>query len=212
MKPCIFYLVRHGQSTANLHNVVGGHGDEALTDLGLQQADEARKIFAGTSFDAVYSSDLQRAYKTAEIIAGQPVPVDHQLTALRERNFCQLEGRPIDEWFVINDTFYKNYGSLPLTERWQHSYSKTVETNAQLVDRFLGALAGIAKDHAGQKILIGTHAGPVRMTLAMLGYADEIALGPGSFQNTAYVVLEYDGVRFKVQKVHGVTLGKASAE
>ncbi len=212
MKSCIFYLVRHGQSTANLHELVGGHGDEPLTDLGVQQAFEAKKILADVRFDVAYSSDLQRAYKTAEIIYGQPVPPEHRLATLRERNFGQLEGRPLHEWFEINDAFYKNYGHLPLDERWQHSYSDTVETNAQLVERFLSSLADIATDHDGQTVLVGTHAGPVRMTLAKLGFADEMALGPGSFQNAAYAVLEYDGTKFDIQKVYGVTLGQASAE
>ena len=58
-------FVRHGQSEANLEGVFAGQIDPALTELGYRQAECTAEFIAKTySVDAVYSSDLQRAYHT----------------------------------------------------------------------------------------------------------------------------------------------------
>ncbi len=65
-------LVRHGESTYNLANMVQGRGSQAnksvLTDKGISQAQLAGQAIANISFDQAYSSPLQRARQTAEII------------------------------------------------------------------------------------------------------------------------------------------------
>ena len=59
------YLVRHGQSEGNLHDQFIGHTDIALTELGRRQAEMAAVYLESIHLDAIYSSDLQRAYDTA---------------------------------------------------------------------------------------------------------------------------------------------------
>ena len=68
-----FYLVRHGQSEANLHRIIAGHGKYSLTDLGKEQAKSLGQDFLkkGIKFDAVYASDIVRASETAEAICNE---------------------------------------------------------------------------------------------------------------------------------------------
>jgi len=67
--PTRLLLVRHGQSVWNADGRWQGQADPALTELGERQAfDAARRI---GMVEAVYASDLERAAKTAQIIAGQ---------------------------------------------------------------------------------------------------------------------------------------------
>jgi Fructose-2,6-bisphosphatase len=58
-------LVRHGESTYNLANMVQGRGSQAnksvLTDTGISQAKLAGQAIANIRFDQAYSSPLQRA-------------------------------------------------------------------------------------------------------------------------------------------------------
>lgn len=63
-------LVRHGQSTANKERIRQGHKDYPLSELGEQQAVELAQQMRQEKFtcQGVYSSDLSRASKTAEII------------------------------------------------------------------------------------------------------------------------------------------------
>ena len=67
------YLARHGQDEDNAAGILNGHRDQPLTSTGMKQASTvAEKIRrAGLTFDAIYSSPLQRAYKTAQIIASE---------------------------------------------------------------------------------------------------------------------------------------------
>ncbi len=68
-----FYMVRHGQSEANLHRIIAGHGAYPLTDLGKEQAKSLGQEFLkkGIKFDAVYSSDIVRASETVKIICSE---------------------------------------------------------------------------------------------------------------------------------------------
>lgn len=68
-----FYLVRHGQSEANLHRIIAGHGKYPLTDQGKEQAKSLGQDFLkkGIKFDAVYSSDIVRASETVNIICNE---------------------------------------------------------------------------------------------------------------------------------------------
>lgn len=212
MKPCTLYIIRHGQSEANRDHLCGGQTDSPLTELGISQANEAKRLLSTIKFDAVYSSDLQRAAKTAEIIWGNPVPKNHQLFDLRERSFGELEGQSDDKWMALSKQFDKMYGLLPLDQRWQHSYADYIEGNASLIKRFTESLQRIAKSHQGETVLIGTHGGCVRTLLVKLGYAEEADLPPGSFTNSAYIVVECDGDSIKIKKVTGVKVGGSSSE
>ena len=64
------YLIRHGQSLGNIGAVapdapLTDREDPALSPLGEQQAERLGRFYAGTAFDAVYSSGLLRAVMTA---------------------------------------------------------------------------------------------------------------------------------------------------
>lgn len=86
------WLVRHGQTDWNLQRRYQGQTDPPLNATGLQQAELAGEALVGRHYAAIYSSDLQRARVTAEIIGrrlGMEVLVDSRL---REVNFGKWEG------------------------------------------------------------------------------------------------------------------------
>lgn len=97
------YLVRHGQTQANLDGVYCGSSDLALTALGEQQADAVAAQLAGVSFDVVYTSGLQRTHQTAQRILGA------------DAEFVQLIG--LDEWHLASGNFVttKNYSNRMLS-------------------------------------------------------------------------------------------------
>ena len=65
---CTLYLVRHGETEWNKTGIVMGQLDSPLTEAGLGQAKTTAQELKGVNFDAIFSSDLHRAHKTAEII------------------------------------------------------------------------------------------------------------------------------------------------
>ncbi len=91
------YLARHGQDEDNARGILNGRRDMPLTEVGISQARElAEKVkAAGLKFDKIFSSPLQRAYQTAEIIAdtlGTEKP--GKLGLLIERDFGIMTGQP----------------------------------------------------------------------------------------------------------------------
>ena len=63
-------LARHGETDWNVAEVFRGRIDVELNETGRKQADLLGKYLRGIKIDAVYSSPLRRALKTAEVIAG----------------------------------------------------------------------------------------------------------------------------------------------
>jgi len=94
------YLARHGQNEDNANGILNGHRDMPLTALGVEQAKNlAIKIkTAGIKFAAIYSSPLQRVYKTAEIITKELNTVKPEIMPeLIERDFGIMTGKNVSE-------------------------------------------------------------------------------------------------------------------
>ena len=62
------YVTRHGQTKLNENHLMQGRIDEPLNERGISQAEEAARQLEGIKFDAVFSSPLCRAVRTASIM------------------------------------------------------------------------------------------------------------------------------------------------
>ena len=62
-----FTVVRHGETAANRGNIIQGQTDVPLSETGEEQARILGRRWKNRKFDAVYSSDLSRALRTAEL-------------------------------------------------------------------------------------------------------------------------------------------------
>jgi broad specificity phosphatase PhoE len=98
------FLIRHGQSEGNVTGQLQGWQDAALTPLGEQQARRTAAALsaflaeAGITLDAIYSSPLQRARRTAEAIGAQVGVAVEPVPALREMHFGHIEGLTGAQW------------------------------------------------------------------------------------------------------------------
>ncbi len=151
-------LIRHGESEANRERFFAGQLDAPLLDTGIFQAElTARYIAESYTVSAVYASDLQRAFKTGEIIAamcGAPIFSDRQL---REIYAGAWQGKSFEELISL---FKKDYTS------WLYDIGNCKTTGGEgtqeLANRVLSALTKIAKEHSGETVAIATHATPIR--------------------------------------------------
>ncbi|MBL7051934.1 MAG: histidine phosphatase family protein [Nanoarchaeota archaeon] len=88
------YLVRHGESEANKNNITQGQLDSPLTEKGIEQAKALANRLKNTKLDLAFSSDLQRASKTAEeILKFHPFLKLNQKKELREMSKGKYEGK-----------------------------------------------------------------------------------------------------------------------
>lgn len=88
-----FYFMRHGETEWNQSGLVQGCINIPLNDEGIEQAYQAAQKLKGISIGAIISSPLQRALKTAEIIAES---LGKSVTVIDEfKNACygSIEGK-----------------------------------------------------------------------------------------------------------------------
>lgn len=91
-------LLRHGQSDYNQKNLFTGWVDVGLSDQGRLEAQRAKELLIHYHFDAVFTSILQRAIETANIVLGKQSAVPtYRDAALNERDYGTLSGKNKDE-------------------------------------------------------------------------------------------------------------------
>jgi broad specificity phosphatase PhoE len=86
----------HTTTYDNEQQLASGHNDVELSPIGIQRAKELGKRHKQDYFDAIFCSDLQRSYKTAEIAFGEKFPII-QDAKLRECDYGDLTQQPKSE-------------------------------------------------------------------------------------------------------------------
>ena len=138
--------VRHGITEWNQRGLIQGVTDIPLSPEGLRQAGllAERLHREKDRWDGVYCSDLQRAERTAEILAarlGIPLVRDARL---RERSFGEAEGTTLSERL----------------ERWGEDWRRLVpdqEIDDSVRERGLAFVRELAEKHRGEAWLVVTH-------------------------------------------------------
>src|SRR5690625_3879711 len=153
----VLCVVRHGETDWNVQQRMQGHTDIPLNAEGVRQAQAAAERLAAFRWAALWSSDLQRAHRTAELIAAR-VGLEPKLwDQLRERNLGELEGK---DFFAVRER-YPEYltGEVALP---------TVETRRGLQERALKSLNVLADRYRGQRIIVVTHGAFINSVLTVL--------------------------------------------
>lgn len=154
-------LVRHGQSAPadpdRPFELVDGHGDPHLTELGQQQAVSVANRLESEAIDAIYVSSLTRTHQTAAPLVGRLALDPVVERDLREVFLGDWEGGLARSMLaagqhpaVVQFRQTVEWGSLP-----------GAETNAELTDRTSAALARLAQDHAEEHIVCFVHGGVI---------------------------------------------------
>ena len=165
-------LVRHGQSQWNLENRFTGWEDVPLTDQGMAEARRAgEKLKAeGLSFTKLFTSDLQRAQKTLDLITGvlgiQDLPVERDWR-LNERHYGDLQG-------LNKAETAKKYGDQQV-HIWRRSYDvpppgekaeSLKDTAARTLPYFRETILPELK--AGRNVLVAAHGNSLRSIIMEL--------------------------------------------
>ena len=181
-------LVRHGRTAWNLAGRGQGQTDVPLDEVGRQQAAEAGPELAHMQPDAVWASDLSRAYDTALAI-GLPVTADKRL---REIDLGRYEGLTQAEWEADDPEAYAQWrGGYDVRRGGGETYA---EVGARAMEAVREGLEEIT-DPWGLLVVVA-HGGTIRALLTEL-----LALPPspwaqlGALDNLgcAYLVDAPDG-------------------
>jgi 2,3-bisphosphoglycerate-dependent phosphoglycerate mutase len=146
-------LVRHGETDWNVEGRIQGHLDIALNALGRAQAAALGKRLCTEPFDAVYSSDLQRAYHTARPARLDPVCIVRE-PRLRERHLGVLQGLNGKEALAQQPDAWRVFRG-----RDRDALLQEGESLGEFSHRAVGFLEAVRVRHAGGRVLMVTHGG-----------------------------------------------------
>ncbi len=188
------YLIRHGQSKANEKDAFAGFWDVELTEKGKEQARKTANFLKSIKPDLIYSSDLKRAYATAEFTAknyGIKIVTDVEL---REMDAGEWDGMTLKD---IEEKYEREY--CLWRDDIGRSFCPGGETTKQLQDRVVKRLYEIAKTHKDKTIFIFSHATPVR---AFSAYCSKLTLDQMNQlpwpKNASVTKVEFEGEEFKL--------------
>lgn len=185
-----FVIVRHGESTGNQNNEFHGQTNSDITEKGVLQARETGEFLKDVHFDAVYSSDIRRAMSTARNVLG-----DRKLEIVPCKELREIYA---GKWELMKFT--------DIAEEYPEEYKLWKEDIAncrcpggesvrELRDRIKAAFDGIAKENNGKRILVTTHATPIRVMYSIWkGLPLEVVSSVKWVSNASVTVVRYDNL------------------
>lgn len=151
-------IVRHGNSIGNRDRIFIGQTDWGLSEIGEEQVKRTTEYLKDFKIDAVYSSDLCRAYNTVLPSAEQRGLRIHKRKGLREIYAGEWETQK----FVDLPVLFEESFSL-----WMNDIGKARcdggESLAELYKRVKATMKKIVRENEGKTVLIGTHATVIRV-------------------------------------------------
>jgi probable phosphoglycerate mutase len=149
-------FIRHGTTEWNIAGRMQGQMDTELAEVGIWQAQQLAARLKQETWDGIMSSDLIRARQTAQTVADVTgTPFLGMDVRLRERHFGQLEGTTIEDRLA----------------RWGESWRELdlgMESNEDLLKRWLSFLGELEAQHGGKRILLVSHGGYIAPVLEFL--------------------------------------------
>ena len=157
-------LVRHGETEWNVGEVFRGRIDIELNKTGLKQAGLLAEYLSNRKIDAVYSSPLKRALRTAEAVARYH-RLDVQIAAgLIDFDYGEWQGLPHQE---VRDKYRELY-----TEWINHPHRVKMVAGEGLGDvrkRGTGVVEGVMTKYEGSVVLVSHRVVNKILICALLG-------------------------------------------
>ena len=157
----MIYIIRHGQTDWNIEHRTQGQTDIALNTNGIKQADLITQKISNLKIDSIISSDLKRAYMTAQIINKNFHKAIETDKRLREFCFGTLEGITRDK---ITQETWEKFNENPK--------QFNAETKEEIFNRIKSFIKDMKSEIKNKKVLVVTHGGPIRMIKYYLDNGD----------------------------------------
>ena len=165
--PTTIVLARHGETDWNRQGRFQGQSDPPLNELGREQARQLAEQLSGERFAALYTSPLRRALETAQVVAARLGLSVEPIQELQEIDVGSWSGLTRDEVAGRFPAAYRRW--LEFVAGWHDG-----ETYDELAERVVPAVLRLANRHPGDRVLVVTHGGPIRVLQA---HADGLTYG-----------------------------------
>ncbi|GAB7388922.1 histidine phosphatase family protein [Bacillaceae bacterium] len=187
----LIYLVRHGETSWNRERRIQGQSDIPLNENGIEQAKRLARRFKDVPLAAIYTSDLLRAKKTAEIVAAFHGIVPVAFSDLRERKYGMWEGLTLQEIRLR----YPGDDSVEIGGKYG------IETLAEMQRRIAARLSMIARAHRGEAVMVVSHGSLINAFLHLIS-SGKWGTGVTKLGNTSVSLVENKGEGWKLHLVN----------
>lgn len=189
-------LLRHGESVWNKENRFTGFTDVDLSEKGVEEAKAAGQALKNIPFDHIFTSTLQRAYKTAELATGRTDMIKHD--DLRERDYGDLTGLNKDE---MREKFGEEQVHI-----WRRSYDVPPPGGESLKDvvarvepYFRAHIEPLLKQN--KNVLLAAHGNTLRAMLIILGEYTPETINSAELATGVPIIFEYGADQQSVKRI-----------
>jgi probable phosphoglycerate mutase len=157
-------FLRHAQAENNTKRILAGRTEGVhLTKAGIEQAESIAKYLKPLDISAIYSSPIERASHTAEIVAKNnslDYELDDRITEIDMGRFTRMN---YDDMFAkYGNIFLKFYENDPVIAEHE------VETFLEVQRRILDMVTDVVKKHKNENVILVTHMDPIKSMLSIV--------------------------------------------
>ena len=169
----MIYIIRHGETDANAKGLIQGRSNFALNANGIRLAEITGKAMKGIHFEKAYSSPLDRAHQTAELVLKEsgneevPILIDERIIEVNFGNWEQKSFRNIAEGneemsAELVAEFFENPRHMSRFPK-----GESIDELCERTQEFLKELAA-DPENWDKNILVATHGTALRAMLNFL--------------------------------------------
>lgn len=194
----ILYMIRHGETDKNKGKLLQGRSDIPLNEYGRDLARITAQALRGVPFDIIFTSPLQRARETAEILRLErqiPIVVESRI---QEISFGEYEGHCYGkENYDIPDPDFGYFFSAP--EKYRPAPSgEPFEAVIRRTGEFLNELIN-NPEYKDKTILLSTHGCALKALLANITHCSLADFwGKGVYKNCGVAIVEIKDGEMKI--------------
>lgn len=185
-----FWFVRHGETIFNKKNLIQGWSDSPLTKNGIGMTKKMSEFLKDYKFKTIYSSDLNRAIDTANIINNKLCLEVNIEKNFRELNTGIAEGDDINLHLKkYSDTFnLKLYKKVEGGEEWK-----------EVLDRMITGIKKISENinEDNNKVLVVGHSLAIGALISYLNDFSNIY----KVKHSDITILEYKNYKLKIKEL-----------
>ena len=197
-------FLRHAQAENNAKRILAGRIDGVhLTKTGIEQAEQITKYLKPLDISAIYSSPIERASHTAEIVAKNTsldYELDDRLTEIEMGKFTLMN---YDDMFAkYGNIFLKFYENDPVIAEQE------VETFPHVQERILDIVNHIVEKHKNENVILVTHMDPIKSMLSTVMDLKPKALFELIIANASLTIIKEQDKKFSLSAINAMDVDR----
>ena len=197
-------FLRHAQAENNTKRILAGRTEGVhLTKAGIEQAESIAKYLKSLDISAIYSSPIERASHTAEIVAKNnslDYELDDRITEIDMGRFTRMN---YDDMFAkYGNIFLKFYENDPVIAEHE------VETFLEVQRRILDMVAHVVKKHKNENVILVTHMDPIKSMLSIVMDLKPKTLFELIIANASLTIIKEHENKFSLSAINAMNIDR----